>query len=123
MIKASVYIICKNEEKHIQRVLESVKDFDEIIVVDSGSVDNTLEIARKYTNKVFYQESKVSPRREQTRSLYMEVEAESELQGRIIARELVEKKYPQYNIEFIELLSEKHLQYEKEHADFSITEF
>ncbi|MFZ1759441.1 MAG: RNA polymerase epsilon subunit [Streptococcus suis] len=73
--------------------------------------------------KVFYQESKVSPRREQTRSLYMEVEAESELQGRIIARELIEKKYPQYNIEFIELLSEKHLQYEKEHADFSITEF
>lgn len=73
--------------------------------------------------KVFYQESKVSPRREQTRTLYMEVEAESELQGRIIARELVEKKYPQYNIEFIELLSEKHLQYEKEHADFSITEF
>lgn len=73
--------------------------------------------------KVFYQESKVSPRREQTHSLYMEVEAESELQGRIIARELVEKTYPQYNIEFIELLSEKHLQYEKEHADFSITEF
>ncbi|WP_392452610.1 RNA polymerase epsilon subunit [Streptococcus parasuis] len=73
--------------------------------------------------KVFYQESKVSPRREQTRSLYMEVEAENELQGRIIARELVEKTYPQYNIEFIELLSEKHLQYEKEHADFSITEF
>ena len=73
--------------------------------------------------KVFYQESKVSPRREQTRSLYMEVEAESELQGRIIARELVEKTYPQYNIEFIELISEKHLQYEKEHADFSITEF
>ena len=73
--------------------------------------------------KVFYQESKVSPRREQTRSLYMEVEAESELQGRIIARELVEKTYPQYNIEFIELLSEKHLHYEKEHADFSITEF
>ena len=73
--------------------------------------------------KVFYQESKVSPRREKTRSLYMEVEAESELQGRIIARELVEKTYPQYNVEFIELLSEKHLQYEKEHADFSITEF
>ena len=72
--------------------------------------------------KVFYQESKVSPRREQTRSLYMEVEAESELQGRIIARELVEKTHPQYNIEFIELLSDKHPQYEKEHADFSITE-
>lgn len=73
--------------------------------------------------KVFYQEEKVSPRREQTRSLYMEVDAETELQGRIQARELVEKKFPQYNIEFIELLSEKHLQYEKEHADFSLTEF
>ena len=73
--------------------------------------------------KVFYQESKVSPRREQTRSLYMEVEAESELQGRIIACKKKKKTYPQYNIEFIELLSEKHLQYEKEHADFSITEF
>ena len=58
MIKVSVYIICKNEEKHIQRVLESVKDFDEIIVVDSGSIDNTWEIARKYTNKGFYQEWK-----------------------------------------------------------------
>jgi glycosyltransferase involved in cell wall biosynthesis len=28
MIKVSVYIICKNEEKHIKRVLESVKEFD-----------------------------------------------------------------------------------------------
>ena len=34
MIKASVYIICKNEEKHIKRVLESIKEFDEIVVVD-----------------------------------------------------------------------------------------
>ena len=56
MIKASVYIICKNEEKHIKRVLESVKDFDEIVVVDSGSIDNTLNIAKEYTNKIFHQD-------------------------------------------------------------------
>ena len=56
MIKASVYIICKNEEKHIKRVLESVKDFDEIVVVDSGSTDNTLNIAKEYTNKIFHQD-------------------------------------------------------------------
>jgi glycosyltransferase involved in cell wall biosynthesis len=55
-IPASVYIICQNEEKHIRRVLESVKDFEEIIVVDSGSSDATLDIAKEYTEKIFHQE-------------------------------------------------------------------
>lgn len=42
--------------------------------------------------KVFYQETKDrSPRRETTRSLYLDIDANSELEGRIIARELVEK--------------------------------
>lgn len=50
----SVYIICQNEQKHIERTLKAVQDFDEIIIVDSGSTDNTLEIAKKYTDKVFY---------------------------------------------------------------------
>ncbi len=40
--------------------------------------------------KVFYQETKDrSPRRETTRSLYLDIDASSELEGRIIARELV----------------------------------
>lgn len=56
MIKASVYVICCNEEKHIRRMLESVKDFDEIIVVDSGSTDATLDIAKEYTSKIFHQD-------------------------------------------------------------------
>lgn len=56
MIEASVYIICKNEEKHIRRVLESVKDFSEIIVVDSGSSDNTLNIVKEFTNNIFHQD-------------------------------------------------------------------
>ena len=56
MINASVYIICKNEEKHIKRVLESAKDFSEIIIVDSGSSDKTLEIATSYTNKIYHQD-------------------------------------------------------------------
>lgn len=54
MISASVYIICKNEEGHINRVLQSVKDFEEIIILDSGSSDNTLEIARRYTDKIYH---------------------------------------------------------------------
>lgn len=73
--------------------------------------------------KVFYQESKTSPRREQTRVLYLDIKASSELEGRILARELVETNRPNYNIELIELLSDNHLAYEKEHAQFEITEF
>ncbi|HEL2737988.1 TPA: DNA-dependent RNA polymerase subunit epsilon [Streptococcus suis] len=73
--------------------------------------------------KVFYQESKISPRREQTKALYVEVDAASELEGRIKVKELVEAKFPAYNVEFVDLLSDKHLEYEKEHADFKLTEF
>jgi len=53
-IPASVYIICQNEEVHIQRVLESVKDFDEIVIIDSGSTDSTLEIAKAYAKQKEY---------------------------------------------------------------------
>lgn len=49
----SVIIISLNEEDRIRRCLESVKDIaDEIIVIDSGSTDRTVEIARAYTAKV-----------------------------------------------------------------------
>jgi glycosyltransferase involved in cell wall biosynthesis len=51
--KLSVTVITKNEERNILRCLESVKWADEIIVLDSGSVDKTLEICKEYTTKVF----------------------------------------------------------------------
>ena len=74
--------------------------------------------------KVFYQETKDrSPRRETTRSLYLDIDASSELEGRIIARELVEKNRPEFNVEYIELGSDKLLDYEKETGSFEITEF
>ena len=55
-IPASVYIICCNEERHLRRTLESVKDFAEKVVVDSGSSDGTLAIAREYTGRIIHQE-------------------------------------------------------------------
>ncbi|MBA2653237.1 MAG: glycosyltransferase family 2 protein [Tatlockia sp.] len=49
----SVIIIAKNEEKNIRRCLESVKWANELVVLDSGSVDNTIAIAKEYTDKVY----------------------------------------------------------------------
>jgi glycosyltransferase involved in cell wall biosynthesis len=50
----SVFIITLNEEHNIRRLLESLKPFQEIIVVDSGSTDKTLQIAKEYNAKVTY---------------------------------------------------------------------
>lgn len=48
----SVIIIAKNEAKNIRRCLESVSFADEIIVLDSGSSDDTVAIAKEYTDQV-----------------------------------------------------------------------
>lgn len=48
-IKLSACLIVKNEEKHLERCLASVKPIvDEIVVVDTGSTDRTVEIAKKF---------------------------------------------------------------------------
>jgi len=48
-------MIVKNEEVFLKQCLESVKDYvDEIIIVDTGSTDRTVEIARDYTNKIYF---------------------------------------------------------------------
>ncbi len=53
MSTISVIIITYNEEKRLDPCLKSVAWADEIIVVDSFSKDKTVEIAQRYTNKVF----------------------------------------------------------------------
>ena len=41
--KICVYAICKNEEKFVNRWVESMKEADDIYVLDTGSTDNTVE--------------------------------------------------------------------------------
>lgn len=49
----SAIVLTKNEEKHIETCLKSVKFCDEIIVIDSGSTDKTIQITRKYTDQIY----------------------------------------------------------------------
>lgn len=51
-IKISALVIAKNEEKNIEDCLKSVSWCDEIILVDSKSTDRTVDIAKKYTDKI-----------------------------------------------------------------------
>ncbi|MFW5781802.1 MAG: glycosyltransferase family 2 protein [Candidatus Muiribacteriaceae bacterium] len=48
----SVTILTKNSEKYLVKCLESVKAFSEIIILDNGSTDRTIEIAQKFTNTI-----------------------------------------------------------------------
>ena len=53
-ITISVCFIVKNEEKVFEKILKCAQKFaDEIVVVDTGSTDKTIEIARKYTDKIY----------------------------------------------------------------------
>jgi len=51
-MKLSATIITFNEERNIARVIESLRCADEIIVLDSGSTDRTIEIAEKLGARV-----------------------------------------------------------------------
>jgi glycosyltransferase involved in cell wall biosynthesis len=51
-MKISATVITRNEERHVAEALESLSWADEIVVVDSGSTDRTVEIARAYTDRV-----------------------------------------------------------------------
>ncbi|HWR21606.1 MAG TPA: glycosyltransferase family 2 protein, partial [Verrucomicrobiae bacterium] len=50
----SLCMVVRNEETNLSRCLESVKGvIDEIIIVDTGSTDRTVEIAQQYGAKIF----------------------------------------------------------------------
>ena len=54
-ISISLCMIVKNEEDNLEACLSSVADIvDEINIVDTGSTDKTVEIAQKYTDRIFF---------------------------------------------------------------------
>ncbi|MBI3004372.1 MAG: glycosyltransferase family 2 protein [Ignavibacteriales bacterium] len=56
MSSLSVIVIVRNEENNIPECLEAVRWADEIVVVDTGSTDNTIALAKTFTTKVFFQQ-------------------------------------------------------------------
>lgn len=49
-MKISAVIIAKNSEKTIRKTLESLKEFDDVVVYDNGSSDNTILITKEFKN-------------------------------------------------------------------------
>lgn len=55
MASVTLSMIIKNEERYLEGCLSSVKDVvDEIVIVDTGSTDKSLQIAEKYNSKIFH---------------------------------------------------------------------
>lgn len=53
MIRISAPMIVRNEEAMLSRCLETIKEVDDLVICDTGSDDSTIEIAKKYTDRVY----------------------------------------------------------------------
>jgi glycosyltransferase involved in cell wall biosynthesis len=58
-MKIAVYAISKNESEFVRRFCDSAKDADGIFIADTGSTDNTLDLA--YRNGAIVNEITISP--------------------------------------------------------------
>ena len=61
-VPISIVIIAKNEESNIKDCLESVRWAREIIIVDGFSSDRTIEIAKRYTDQIYFREMDIEGR-------------------------------------------------------------
>ncbi len=53
-MKLTLCVITKNEEENIKKCIESVKNLvDDIVIVDTGSTDNTIEVSKSLGAKVY----------------------------------------------------------------------
>lgn len=101
--KISLVLITFNGGFDVERCLESVrkqiypKDKLEIIVIDNGSTDDTVKLAKKYTNKVFvrkvmdggYSNRAAGMRKATGEFIYMILEQDMELRGRYFLQKMI----------------------------------
>lgn len=59
--KICVYAICKNEAKFVEKWLNSMQEADYIVVLDTGSTDDTLELLKKDPRVTKVRQKKISP--------------------------------------------------------------
>ena len=52
-MKVTLYAISRNEEKNIEKFLQNAKKFDDVVVVDTGSIDNTVQLLKDVGIKVY----------------------------------------------------------------------
>ena len=103
-MKLSVYFITKNEEQRLENSLKAAaKVADEIIVVDSGSTDKTIEIAKKYKAKIFhhkwksYCDQKSFAEKKCSSDWVLMLDADEVLSAELIAEIKQIKKNPQHH--------------------------
>ncbi len=95
MIPVSVYIITKNCEETLHNTLASVADFAEIILVDSGSTDKTIEIAQAFNCKIYHQAWLGFAKQKQLALDYCQSEWVLNLDGDEVASELLKTEIKQ----------------------------
>lgn len=124
-IPCSVGILTYNSEKSLERVLQSLAGFQDIILVDGGSIDQTIAIGKKYGCSILQQSNPGNPisdfAKERNRALdvakydwFFYVDSDEvvsdELRERI--RIIVQEKEPRYLV--------YNVRYEKTNHDVSI---
>ncbi len=72
MIPVSVVTVVKNEEVNIGDALNSVKDFEDIVVLDAFSTDSTVEICKRYPVRIYQQRWQGYARQKQSAINYAE---------------------------------------------------
>ncbi len=106
----SICVVTKNEEHNIEDCLQGVAEFaDEIVIIDSHSTDNTVELCRKFTDKILVTEWKgCGPQKQQVVSMatcdwILMLDADERVTPRLaneIKRILKGSPYSGYNIPF-----------------------
>ncbi len=100
-IKISACMMVKNEEEMLPRCLNSIKHLiDELIIVDTGSTDKTVEIAQSFGAKIYHHpwEDNFSKHRNQSLSYatgdwIIQIDADEELNGYHLKKESLKKVF------------------------------